>query len=126
MREKRKNSASNIWSWRNELVGWPWLAGYVAMAGRFGAGYWHWTALGVRAHAATQSEALMDGKVHTGTNVLERLRKLERDYMLTSGEMKTVHQARVLIKELYDFHNAAGCDERVAKLFLDAGLGVNV
>lgn len=68
----------------------------------------------------------MDGKVHTGTNILERLRKLERDYMLTSGEMKTVHQARTLIKELYDLHNADGCDERVAKLFLDAGLGINV
>lgn len=68
----------------------------------------------------------MDGKAHTGTNVLERLRKLERDYMLTSGEMKTVHQARVLIKGLYDFHNAAGCDERVAKLFSEAGLRVNV
>ena len=43
--------------------------------------------------------------VHTGTNILMRLRKLEQDYMLTSGEMKTVHQARILIKELYDLHN---------------------
>jgi len=25
---------------------------------------------------------MMSGKVHTGTNILERLRKLERDYML--------------------------------------------
>lgn len=65
-------------------------------------------------------------KMHTGTNILMRLRKLEQDYMLTSSEMKTVHQARVLIKELYDLHNTDGCDERVAKLFLDAGLGINV
>ena len=68
----------------------------------------------------------MDGKVHTGTNILMRLRRLEQDYMLTSGEMKTVRQARVLIKELYDLHNVDGCDERVARLFLDAGLGINV
>ncbi len=68
----------------------------------------------------------MDGKVHTGANILERLRKLERDYMLTSGEMKTVHQARTLIAELYDLHNVDGCDERVMELFRKVGLGTNV